>query len=441
MTDPLIWVLDRMAASGAERFYAKRLAPNDNSKNQVYFGGDFAALNIIPHGTVVSDSSLRGGAVRDRSTAPVSFWWMDSRGLSEAPDAKLILYPKYPEIRMSGFIKGCARAPRDLMLSRHPGRVIIFGVCPDGRVIGRASAWDAPETVALDRVEANLGTTGVFIDLQGLRQGGVDPRASLLSALRDIHLKRWIGSRKLGSDGIAFPYLAPNGGGYTLEAELGIAPNGYAEPDFLGWEVKQYGVRDFQNNAAKSMVTLMTPEPTGGDYREAGPEGFLRRYGYPDKSGIPGRINFGGIYAVGRDFHPDTGLGLRLSGYDAGSDKLTDMDGAVELVDQNQRVAASWGFRSILEHWNRKHAKAVYVPSVMQADPPAYRFGDTIQLCEGTDVLLFLAAVARGDVFYDPAIKMEQSDGGTPRVKRRSQFRIRHSALAGLYQSSTIVRV
>ncbi|MEO0062747.1 MAG: hypothetical protein RLZZ08_1307, partial [Pseudomonadota bacterium] len=32
---------------------------------------------------------------------------------------------------------------------------------------------------------------------------------------------------------------------YTLEAELGITPNGIAEPDFQGWEVKQYGVRDF----------------------------------------------------------------------------------------------------------------------------------------------------------------------------------------------------
>jgi hypothetical protein len=38
---------------------------------------------------------------------------------------------------------------------------------------------------------------------------------------------------------------APNCGGYTLEAELGITPNGYSEPDFLGWEVKQFGVANF----------------------------------------------------------------------------------------------------------------------------------------------------------------------------------------------------
>jgi hypothetical protein len=29
-----------------------------------------------------------------------------------------------------------------------------------------------------------------------------------------------------------------NCGGYTLEAELGATPNGYSEPDFMGWEIK-----------------------------------------------------------------------------------------------------------------------------------------------------------------------------------------------------------
>ncbi len=38
------------------------------------------------------------------------------------------------------------------------------------------------------------------------------------------------------SDGSITPYLARNGGGYTLEAELGILPNSYSEPDLLGWE-------------------------------------------------------------------------------------------------------------------------------------------------------------------------------------------------------------
>ncbi|WP_425294886.1 MvaI/BcnI family restriction endonuclease [Neomesorhizobium albiziae] len=43
-----------------------------------------------------------------------------------------------------------------------------------------------------------------------------------------------------------------------------MSPNGYAEPDFVGWEVKQYGVNNFTAYRAESPVTLMTPEPTGG---------------------------------------------------------------------------------------------------------------------------------------------------------------------------------
>ena len=78
LTTPLTRLLDRMAAHGAARFYAKRLAPNDNSKNQVYLGGGFGALNIIPHGPVESDDSSRAGSVRDRAKAMVRFFWLNS---------------------------------------------------------------------------------------------------------------------------------------------------------------------------------------------------------------------------------------------------------------------------------------------------------------------------------------------------------------------------
>lgn len=89
-----------MRHHGATRIYAKNLAPNDNSKNQVYLGGDFSALNIIPHGEIYSDDTAVAGAVRDRAKAKVNFFWVDEAGRHHAPDAGLILYPKYPEVRM-----------------------------------------------------------------------------------------------------------------------------------------------------------------------------------------------------------------------------------------------------------------------------------------------------------------------------------------------------
>lgn len=439
MTNPLNKLLGRMASHGAVRFYAKRLAPNDNSKNQVYLGGGFGALNLIPHGEIEDDDSSLAGSVRDRAKAKVTFFWLDEQGLAQAPDAQLILYPKYPEVRMSGFLRGAERAPGELMRSRDEGRVLFFGISPDGRVFGHVVAHSDPVAAAFDAVADALPLSGVFIDLETVRQGGTDPKQALLAALRRIHGKGWIPSQKMGRAGVPEPYSARNGGGYTLEAELGISPNGYAEPDFMGWEVKQYGVRDFTKYAAKSPVTLMTPEPTGGIYRDEGVEAFLRRYGYPDKAGKEGRINFGGIYTSDRDFHADTGLALRMTGFDAATGKITDVDGAIMLVDRDETIAASWGFKGIMAHWNRKHAKAAYVPSLMRDPPPNYSYGPVVQMNEGTDVLLLLGAFASGAVYYDPGIKMERADTDKPVTKRRSQFRVKHGGLEALYRSSLTV--
>jgi hypothetical protein len=45
-------------------------------------------------------------------------------------------------------------------------------------------------------------------------------------------------SKQLDTDCQFNPCTAPQCGGFTLEAELGIPKNSEAEPDFLGWEVK-----------------------------------------------------------------------------------------------------------------------------------------------------------------------------------------------------------
>ena len=46
-----------MQQHGAVRLFAKKQAPNDNSKYPVYLGGDFSALNVIPHGEVTTDGT------------------------------------------------------------------------------------------------------------------------------------------------------------------------------------------------------------------------------------------------------------------------------------------------------------------------------------------------------------------------------------------------
>lgn len=424
-------LLQLMESHGATRFYAKKLSPNDNSKNQVYFGSGFSVLHTIPHQSLYLDNSNIAKGKVARTKANVTFFWVDEHGRYVAPNAQLILYPEYPEVRMSGFLKGCRHAPSQVMASRDEGRVLFLGIAANGDVLGYAAAPDDMLSKELYAI-ATHDASSIFIELF-LPDTKQNTRILLLEALKEICEKNWIASQKLGKDGVITPYSARNGGGYTLEAELGISPNGYSEPDYLGWEIKQYGVNDFRSFKPKSPVTLMTPEPTGGFYCDNGVPDFLRRFGYPDKSGKVDRINFGGIYTIGRTYHADTGLRLILDGYDQQSGKITDMAGCIGLETQAGEIAASWGFNSILEHWNRKHAQAAYIPALFQTPPPEYAFGCQVLLCEETDFLLFLKAIANGTISYDPAIKMEKASSPKPVTKRRSQFRIKHDNLTSLY--------
>ena len=438
MFENLSSLLNLMKSHGANRFYAKKLAPNDNAKNQVYLGGNFSALNIIPYNNLHTDSEDIAGSKRDRAKADISFYWVDENGLFKAPEAKLILYPRYPEVRMSGFLKGCRNAPSDVMNVRDEGRVLFLGITLDGNVLGFAAGADHPLARSIQTM-SNLNETGVFLEVPQ-EPGKSNSKLQLLEKLTAIYSKGWIVSKKIGPDGLSTFYTAGNGGGYTLESELGISPNGYSEPDYLGWEVKQYGVEDFENYTPKSPITLMTPEPTGGIYKTKGVPEFLRLYGYPDKKGRSGRTNFGGNYRINSPFHPETKLQLRLTGYDSTNGKITDLkNGGIALYSQEDEIAAIWHFPGIMKHWTRKHAQAVYVPSKRnnEIQPPHYSFGNRILLCEETDFFLFLKAVSNGIVYYDPGIKMEEKSGKHS-LKRRSQFRVKYSDIPFLYQKSEI---
>lgn len=427
-----------MAAKGVQRLFLKKLSPNDNSKNQVYLGGDFEALNIIPNDGVYVDGG-REGSKRDRFKANINMSWIDSSGnLFNCPSAQLILYPKYPEVRLSGFLKGCENAPSKILASRQEGRLMFFGVTEDGKII--CHAVTANETINKQILNIrNQEASGVFLNIPFADLKSGDTREALLTELLRIHLAGWLDSERLRSDGSLAPCKSPNCGGYTLEAQLGIKPNGYSEPDFLGWEIKQHGVKNLLNTNSGSPITLMTPEPTGGIYKEKGVNFFLKKFGYPDKSGRLDRINFGGIYRHGKHV-PSTNLTLELKGFDASSGKITQPDGGFCLVSPKGEEAAVWHFTDIMKHWNRKHAKAAYIPSLSETEPiRRYKYGNIIELGTGTDFLKFLAAIASGKVYYDPGIKLENASTLQATSKRRSQFRIKAVDLKSLYHNFEVV--
>lgn len=418
---------------GARRIYAKALAPNDNSKNQIYLGGDFEVLQVIPGGEPIP--SVAGTHGEPIFKCPLALSWLDDEGrMFPAPTAQLILYPQYPEVRLSGFLRGAKWAPNDVLTVRDEGRVLLLGVTATDRIFGIAAAADtrlAREVRAL----GDLPTVGVLLDL-GVPDGpsAGDSKAELLRRLCEISQKGWIEAWRLMPDGSRAPCNGTNCVGVTLESELGILANGRAEPDFLGWEVKAATVANVEKPRLGT-ITLMTPEPTRGYYREAGVEAFLRRYGYPDKKGREDRINFGGLHRAGSR-HPITGLELTVVGYDRSSDSVTNSDGDIALVDSSGMVAAAWSFPSLLQHWTKKHANTAYIPALSSPDSSRkYRYGGSVLVTGGTDFLKLLSAISSGLVYYDPGIKLERGPSGL-RAKRRSQWRVNGKALSALYRQS-----
>lgn len=414
-----------MSALGVTQLLLKELAPNDNSKNQPYVSrGDLTAINILPAGDFEVTESDRGNRIMKAS---MPFEWLQSDGRSNpAPNAKLILYPQYPEIRFSGFLLGSVKAPNAVMTTRIPGRLLFFGITSDRRVIG----WAAWPDSRLARDISALGELEKLGVLKVIPLRAISGRELLIEQLRRIHLLNWIASKRLNRDGTV-SFSAQNGIGFTLEAELGIVQNGRSEPDFEGWEIKASQVTRYDRVPPGTVITMMTPQPDGGLYKTDFPS-FMRRFGYPDRAGRPDRINFGGVHVVGSKHHL-TSLTPTLVGVTNG--KITDLGGKYVLVADDGTEAASWSFAKLLEKWNYKHAQAAYVPGEVRTHPEKqYRYGGTVRLGKGTSFDRFIRALGDGSVVYDPGIKVEGISTTSPRAKHRSQFRTTSGKLASLYQ-------
>lgn len=432
------------------KIYIKKLSPNDNSKNQPYMGGDLTELAFIPTGSVEPSISLSKKKTKPdadvKFQASLDLEWITAGGYTfTAPHAKLIYYPQYPEVRLSGFLLGSkvdiSKWMQPAKQGRSEGRWLILGVTKTKKIYAYLAT---PESYLANELSKMTLTkvSSVFSEIEiDNNKSTISTKTTLIETLLNIHAQGWISSRKLNPDLTHSDYFAPNGGGYTLEALLNISPNGFSEPDYMGWEVKQFGVTKFPRGGA-GPTTLMTPEPNGGMYVDKGPIDFVRAYGYPDKSGIKDRYNFGGKHIVDKK-HNLTNLTMKLVGFDINSSSISDATGSISLFDNNDRIAASWSFSKLIDHWKRKHSQAVYVPCISRKNPSTdlkeYYFGNNFELGEGTNFELFLKSMHAGKTYYDPGIKLECSSGPSPKIKRRSQFRISHRDLKDLYKNYEIL--
>ncbi len=432
-------------AHNVTHIYYKKLSPNDNSKNQPYMGPHITELGFLPTDQAITSASTSQKTSslkrKVKYTFELNFSWLSPIGERfPAPQTKLIYYPQYPEVRLSGFLAGCGFDMDGWMdpykRGRTKGRVLFIGVTRNKDILAYLAVPDSRLAKEIDEYQST-SITNVFSRL-GVRHQtkSVSSREALVAELKRIHMKSWIDSKRLHRGGTVKKYKAQNGGGYTLEAELGIIPNGYAGPDFMGWEIKQFAVSrcDLINS---KILTLMTPEPDGGYYVEHGVEAFIRHYGY-NNAKIEDRKDFTGRHFFG---HPcnKTDLKLEIEGFDHDSGMITDASGKIALIDTKGNQASTWSFAKLMDLWKRKHAKAAYVPSLSRTNPEtgkAYLYCNNIRLFEGTSFTRFLSSTVDSGVYYDPGIKLENAST-KPTTKRRSQFRIKSKLLGCLYDQES----
>lgn len=427
MFDDVAAVLRRFSALGATRVFCKPLAENDNSKQQIYLGSSLEAVQMFP----VCGISAHPTTKDSNYKAKLNFQWVDATSTEEAKGAQLVLYPQYPEVRLSGFLSGCRNAPNELLrplpkeLRQHnngsDGRVLFFGVTSEGVTLACLAATGSNLAVEAMRMitEGELEKESVFFNLP---LHGKSSRLILLEKLTDIRRAGWHPSVRLSRAAEVLPYDARNGGGYTLEALLGVIPNGRAEPDFMGWEIKAH---------SGGRITLMTPEPDAGMYHDAGVKAFVTRFGAPAGNDT---LYFTGVHKVGTR-NEKTGLNLSIRGFNNSKTIIEDVDGAVELVTDAGECVAGWSFAGLMIRWNKKHAQAAYVSYESEKVlAPAYRYLSPALLGEGTDFHRYLGALMSGVIVFDPGSKVVGASTANSRVKARSQFRTSTRHLSALYK-------
>lgn len=430
--------------NGVTEVLYKVLPRNANSKNQVYLASDFSQLGKLPSGEVTAhvSTSTKNGQQEAVFRSALDFYWLDEHGKPRhAPRAQLIFYPQYPEVRFSGFLQGCKNPPRALWVKEERGellgRILVLGLGNAQKIIAITLPPESPaaEEIRASEPHEDYGALKI-LPMPG--QGAGDSFIELMNELCRIHRLGWVPSTRLDKNGNMVPCKASNCNGNTLESLLGIQSNGYALPDFKGWEVKARQVSNL-DRPGTGRVTLFTPEPTGGIYTDMGLIEFMRRYGYPDTKGRSDRLNFCGIHRAGKPAQSRTRLRLILDGFEPDTGKYTS-NGAIQLLDPRDNVAASWSFAKLLDHWKIKHAHAAYVPSLMRKVPDQqYLYSRHVLIAEGADFNRLLHAISQGKVFYDPGIKLEEATSPKPTSKKRSQFRVASKDLSALYESCRIV--
>jgi hypothetical protein len=429
-------IVRALTGLGCEQAFVKLLAKNqDNEKNQIFIGSSSAVVDFFPGVTSVrsapSQSSKKshsqsGGNIPE-SLIDLSWIWPDGQPCP-APAAKMINYYQYPEVRLSGFLKGCERAPQALRRERmdaYGQRMLILGIAGeqifgivvtdvDGSSVVNEllslSAWPVSPVFRVLPLPAGLGT----FDRNALER---ELRAILGREYESLEL------RKLEEGPV--PARSSRGAGYTLEALLGIPQNSTSGPDKHGFEIKAVGGQK---------VTIITTEPNTGYRHDEGFRKYMARFGWPAKT-KPGFQVFNGYHKFGV-LCVGSGATLGITNWDNQSKSATWVESPeIQIVHQTSGIVISgWTYDHLKDHWGKKHSGAVYVEATsIKKDsgryPSHFIFGPRIAFGTGTSPAYLLREVAEQRIALDPADEINPSG----RTKARTQWRV-----PGKFHSTTM---
>ncbi|RSX57696.1 MvaI/BcnI family restriction endonuclease [Bifidobacterium samirii] len=434
-----------LSDAGASSVWVKRLVANNNSKQQVYLASDPSDLSFLPLGepSYTPAKSQKRKAGNPVIQIPVTWQWVTPNGRFDAPEAKLCYYPQYPEVRFSGFLRGCKEAPNELLSETKRGhelnRCLFLGPVKNSsgetvRVVALVVGAGSPAAqyvLGMETFEA--GHLCPIVHQSPRRSDEFDMLENALAGVVGRSITPW----RLRTDGtVERPYIAPNAPGLTLEAELGVGENAVPGPDFDIWELKAIKQKSLDRRYGHK-VTLFTPQPDLPETGRLSTVDFVLRYGHvhtTDENGEPTSYYFtsGDIQREGED-KPGAKLELVLEGFtDA---RHFDPNGMIALYEKGTRhLAAGWSFLKLLGHWQRKHNRAAYVPYMRsgKGDGTSIEFGPLITLGISTGFGMFLQAFRDGKAVYDPGDKATLVDGKwTPHA--RSQFRINLNDVDAIY--------
>lgn len=394
---------------GVDILYFKELSLNqDNDKNQIYLGSDSidGIINLFPSSLIkigVSKSNKKRKSKIGKSmiAAKLNFFWLDEINKSyPAPNAKIIDYFQYPEVRLSGFLKNCKKSPESLRRTKQKKfgkRILAIGANKKGETYGKV--YTEKENSLFVKNFPNLNNSKIFKVLKSVTLVkknekliiNKEPKKQILSELKVIYEKGWHKSVKLNVDGKTKPYKANNGSGYTLEALLDIIPNSEKKPDKYGYEIK---------TISKSSVSLMTPTADGGEEHDLGFKKFMIRNGWKSKKDDK-KIVFTGPY---KNEEINNNIKMLLKGYLKKENKFDAVENINLVLNKLTNLAeiSKWSFNKFFHSWETKHANAIYIKNERDSINNKYKYSNIVYVCHGTSIWRMLKALIDKKIYYDP---------------------------------------